>query len=646
MAKVAPVIDAYEIEGEAWESAAAAFWTATSDEGQVTISVPKGGTPEDLEVFAYQLVLARKVAEIDGVIRLKESGTTGAAEPFIVYEGVTKTTLGSEIEANGGLDWPEAVRIVSEIGQSVGALHAEEIVHSGLSMETIRLQQSGSPVIADFSSADLGKVHRPGSAEDESQGAQDFSVDVHGLGRLFWAVVQGEEPSSDDEEILAEILAPNCPVAVHEVVAKAMSADPEQRQQSVGEFLEQLAQAASAVDDVEAAMVGDITSETVMFEELEPTGEHTAQSGVAVVEPTGELQVTQGPDTMAPIVVDDHIEVVTAPAAEEAASGVPWFAMAASSIVTALICIGGFMLFSDSLLGRQTIDDFVGMTLTEAELVLEDTSIIIETQLGRADGSEPGDILEQIPRAGTIVDAGSIIRFTVSEGSELRGLPDPSGLTVEEIAAALEAQGFALGEVIEQRDHPSIDRDLGIELVIEGESVDGEYPGGTAFDLVTSTGLVTIPRISQQEIESILVDELGLDVELVEEFSQDLEVGEVIRTEPATGEKVEQGSTVKVVLASDVDPPLVRVPDVVGKTLGDAVNRLRDAGFNPALAASSPGCGLNVLREARERCQNAERGLVWKVEPELVEHFQGSTITLYAPQDVVEDYKNEADDDD
>ncbi|PKQ27208.1 MAG: serine/threonine protein kinase [Actinobacteria bacterium HGW-Actinobacteria-4] len=91
--------------------------------------------------------------------------------------------------------------------------------------------------------------------------------------------------------------------------------------------------------------------------------------------------------------------------------------------------------------------------------------------------------------------------------------------------------------------------------------------------------LITIPDLTfSTELEARTALE-GLDLVPVftREASEDVDVDRVIRTEPSAGTEVEEGSTVTVVLSSGAD--VVTVPDVLGMSREDAVERIEEAGL-------------------------------------------------------------------
>jgi serine/threonine-protein kinase len=89
----------------------------------------------------------------------------------------------------------------------------------------------------------------------------------------------------------------------------------------------------------------------------------------------------------------------------------------------------------------------------------------------------------------------------------------------------------------------------------------------------------------------------------VDEFSDDVEAGVVIRTEPAEGQQAERDSEVTVVVSKG--PDIVQVPNVRGMDLDQAVAAIEGAGlvvgdaFGPANGdpfLTSPPAGSDVRR--------------------------------------------------
>jgi beta-lactam-binding protein with PASTA domain/predicted Ser/Thr protein kinase len=121
--------------------------------------------------------------------------------------------------------------------------------------------------------------------------------------------------------------------------------------------------------------------------------------------------------------------------------------------------------------------------------------------------------------------------------------------------------------------------------VVEQDPAAGdEVERGTAVDLtiVESPALVAIPDLEGSSVEDAQAALLELELEPAgpqEEPSDTVDEGLVTRSDPASGEEVEPGSTVTIFVSSG--PGTVVVPDVTCQSFGSAQSDLRSAGFEP-----------------------------------------------------------------
>lgn len=119
------------------------------------------------------------------------------------------------------------------------------------------------------------------------------------------------------------------------------------------------------------------------------------------------------------------------------------------------------------------------------------------------------------------------------------------------------------------------------------------------------------------------VTEFGWRVETIEEFSEEREAGQVVRTEPVAGKKLESGDVLTLVISSG--PPPVPLPDLSGIESTDAVTFLANAGLE-----------ANLLDDYSE---DIAVGFVvrWEVpeQPNLTtgdEVVKGTTVDVYISQ--------------
>ena len=160
--------------------------------------------------------------------------------------------------------------------------------------------------------------------------------------------------------------------------------------------------------------------------------------------------------------------------------------------------------------------------------------------------------------------------------------PDVSGMTEAAARQALGEDGFTLapietatsdtvrqGRVISQDPGPEdfVDPGAEVTLVISEGKPQVQVPSvvglkrGDAADQLRNQQL----KVTQTETES------------------DEPKGEVVRTDPAAGAMVGEGSTVTIFYSDGPE----KVPDVIGLKRGPAEQKIRDAGFTPSIVESN-----------------------------------------------------------
>ncbi len=170
----------------------------------------------------------------------------------------------------------------------------------------------------------------------------------------------------------------------------------------------------------------------------------------------------------------------------------------------------------------------------------------------------------------------------VSKGLPFQTVPDLSRLTEDAAEATLIDQELALGEVDAVHDE-TVTAGLVLNWSAGGEERPAQLRKGSEVDLVVSAGPAarTVPelagRTSAQAVAAL--EEIGLDAKVSERFSNSVDNGVVIASDPGAGASVERGETIAVVVSKGRD--LVTVPDIVGKTLAEVNQLLTGAGLTP-----------------------------------------------------------------
>jgi serine/threonine protein kinase/beta-lactam-binding protein with PASTA domain len=197
------------------------------------------------------------------------------------------------------------------------------------------------------------------------------------------------------------------------------------------------------------------------------------------------------------------------------------------------------------------------------------------------DDTEVGVVLETDPGPGSELREGETLVVTVSLGPSLVAVPTDdqlAGTTQEQADSILRGSGLELQP--EFVPTPSDDVDEGLVIGLEEGTPERVAKGSTVRVLVSSgSERRRIPDVegSNWEDAEEELEELGFEVEVRGEESDDVDEGDVIRTRPRTGRRADSGSTVILVVSTGDEP--LEVPEIIGERLSKAVELLEEAGL-------------------------------------------------------------------
>ena len=326
--------------------------------------------------------------------------------------------------------------------------------------------------------------------------------------------------------------------------------------------------------------------------------------------PTGAVQVADGASTTAdtPGTVEMPSTVAAAAAATAATSSTvdpstpepsptgtlydeeqpkrPW----GKYLILGLIALVGVGLLSYAgflLLRTQSyeVPDLVGVDEAVARNEIAGNGWVIETERERSDDvPEVDHVVRTSPSAGTMLDEGETFVIVVSDGFELRTLPELTGMTVAEATETLTDL-----RLVPLEEPAEFSEDVPAGIVIRWQ-VENDAALVAGAQVLPDTTVAFTPSLGPEPrpapdltnltaaeataaLDALqLVTEQGDDV-----FSDDIEVGRVVSQAPAPGTPVERGGTVTFQLSKG--PDLVPFPDLDGLTYPEAETSLIDAGF-------------------------------------------------------------------
>jgi serine/threonine-protein kinase len=452
---------------------------------------------------------------------------------FIVMELIDGITLKQYMEKRGYLNWKETLHFAIQIGKALEHAHGRGLVHRDIKPHNVMVLKNGSVKVADFGIARvmsksntltkeaLGSVHYI-SPEQAKGGRVDNRSDIYSLGIVMYEMIAGRVPYDGESPV---------GVAIQHINGGAVL--PSRINPNIPQRLEKIIMRAMALDPEDryptaTAMLYDMdefrkTPEVVPAPAPAPAAD--SRTKVIPVKPTPPPQPK--PKTIAErTAVKKDPEAVRSgqrpskPKQPEPPSGnnrIMTIAILSCAAVVLIALIITLVLISSGAFSNK--EDMVRVPELLGEYydqLGEYEGIEIKRQGSEnSEQYEKGQILYQYPKAGMEVVNGTKVFVIVSLGAEA--------------------------------------------------------PAKTMEQLTT---------VKAEEAERFLDGlEMNLNIIKYDEYSSTVPVGSVTRTEPAAGEELKEGQTVRLWVSTGPEIVKAEMPNVVGKTYDKAVSLLEANGF-------------------------------------------------------------------
>ncbi|HYZ93482.1 MAG TPA: Stk1 family PASTA domain-containing Ser/Thr kinase [Actinomycetota bacterium] len=517
-------------------------------------------------------------------------------EPYIVMELVDGTTLRNLLERFGRLDAPTARHVARGVAAALDHAHMKGIVHRDVKPENVLVTPDGQVKVADFG---IAKALGPEStrlttdrpigtiayvAPEQLTGTDvDGRADVYALGAMTFEMLTGRPPFRGDtpQAVAAArfrdpVLSPGISPTVDAAVAKATAANPRERYETPGEF---------------ARALGDDGSPTFLMstDQLPPPPPFTPVPNETASQPTTfvpapphlppTLKVAPQPERV------PHTDVLPFKERLVVRSRKRFRVATMLAALLAVAAIIGYI----ALPNGQTVPDLRGQTLVEAQATLDrqhlEISDIVEVF---HDVAPKGTIVGTAPSSGSAVNEGTRVQLSVSKGPELFSIPDVIGKPLDEAKRLMEDAGFSVSAASEQH-HETIPAGAVISRDPDGQ----QAKRGTNFQAVVSKGppLVPVPNVTGKSSASAksALEAAGFTYASSEVFSDTVDEGLVIRTQPARGSTAPKGSQITALVSKGPKP--FPMPNLVGMELGAAKAKAQSVGLVVRNEYPVPGSG-------------------------------------------------------
>ncbi len=247
-------------------------YRASSPDGQaVALKLVKPDLARDSVFrrrFDREAQIAQRVTH-PNLVRVLDTGEHEGV-PYMAQEYITGGTLADRLERDGVLAAGPAVRLCSEVGSALEALHDAQLFHRDVKPANILLDEAGAAHVTDFGLAKDTQgslLTRPGQTlgsldymAPEQIRAEEISAasDVYALGCVMFECLAGFPPFADRQGMRVlwahlqdepgDPLAdrPELPPALGPAILSALAKDPAARPQSTSEFADRVRAAVTA----------------------------------------------------------------------------------------------------------------------------------------------------------------------------------------------------------------------------------------------------------------------------------------------------------------------------------------------------------------------------------------------------------------
>ena len=603
----------------------------------IAVKVMHASLADDEEFVSRFIREAHSAARLShpNVVAVYDQGADDG-HVFLAMELVRGRTLRDLIRERGRLSPRQALEVIEPVLAALGAAHQAGIIHRDVKPENVLLSEDGRIKVADFGLARavtgasshttangilMGTVAYL-SPEQVERGVADERSDVYAAGILLYEMLTGAKPYDGETAIQIAYrhvhddvpppsrLAPGVPAELDALVARATDRVPDRRPADARRMLAEVSAARRQLSDDELDALGPTLGSLGPALGAHDTTPGTVGPALSAVpapgrhDPTLVVELDRKPARRG-----DTGPLATPPAGDHKRrrSRGP---LALLLVLVLAVGLSGFAWFYAAVLSKTTTPGLLGLTRAEAAEKAGRAGLEVRVAERRYDEVVPaGSVIDTDPRPGASIDKDGTVGLVLSRGPERYEVPPLRGRTETVAREILEDLKLAVGAP-QHRYHGKIERG---SVISTDPPAGTSLKPGTAVTLVISDGPepVAVPSVVNLPVEEARekLKAAQLRSNVTEEFHDTVPAGLVVSQDPAEG-TADKNSVVQLVVSKG--PPLVVVPEVTGKPVGEAQAILQGAGFQVNVN-QIPGPGI-------VRSQSPGAG---------EEHPKGTIVTLY-----------------
>ncbi|MBE4734798.1 Stk1 family PASTA domain-containing Ser/Thr kinase [Streptomyces caniscabiei] len=520
----------------------------------------------------------------------------GVSIPYIVMEYVEGSTLRELLHSGRKLLPERAMEMTIGILQGLEYAHRNQIVHRDIKPANVMLTRNGQVKVMDFGIAramgDSGMTMTQTSAvigtaqylsPEQAKGEQvDARSDLYSTGCLLYELLTVRPPFVGDSPVAVayqhvreepqppSVFDPEITPEMDAIVLRALVKDPDYRYQSADEMRA----------DIEACLDGQPVAATAAMGSV-------GYGGYPDDQPTTALRADAGATTMLPPVGPDdgyggYDDRQGRRRQQQKKNNTSTILLVVAGV---LVLIGAVLIGQWMFSGNDTSNDtlktpnFIGQSEAEAKQAASNVDLKVTTTKAECENQKTGNVCEQTPKADVEVKKGDTIALVISTGAPKVTVPDVQGIKFDEAEATLKDKGFEVEKKTEESD-----RTAGV--VIDQDPASGKLEKGSTVTLTVARApdKETVPDVAGQGCDAaknqMAANNLVGTCTEVETQDPNL-VGKVVATSPEAGSELNKGDTVTIQIgkAAEEEEQEAEVPNVVGRTVGQAKQILQASGF-------------------------------------------------------------------
>ncbi len=545
---------------------------------------------------------ARAAAKLThpGVVAVYDQGSAQGSS-YLVMELIKGPNLRTYLRSQGCLTVGEALKITKEILQALAAAHRSGLIHRDVKPENVLLPETGQVKVADFGLARaasevtaattgsiLGTVAYL-SPETVSGTAADSRVDVYATGIMLFELLAGIPPFSGDSPIQIAYAhvhedvphiketQPWVPQPVDDLIAKLTTRDPAKRPLNGDAALELVNQTIAELDPNEMELRGDTPpatnpADSDSDQELTPTLSEVPLPGAPGSPSHHKSWWKRRRGRQSESALDSATP-------SEGATRSKTRGRLIGGIVGAIVLLAAILtwFFMWGPGSFRPMVDVVNQQWPDASKSLTAADVTFERVDVFDDNIPAGNVARTNPAPGKPLGRFQTAKIFVSKGIEMLTMPDLTGKTREEALELVKKARFNTPQISEDF-HDTVPEG---QISSQDPAPNASVAHNTIVKITVSKGRqpVSMPDLvgkPSQEAQNELT-QVGLQPQVTEDFSDSVPKGKVISQSVAPNTTVHRLDQVNLVISKG--PEVVAVPNVFGKSEGDARAALESAGF-------------------------------------------------------------------